>query len=100
MLAVVLLVDAANVVGSRPTGASLTGPGKPVPTSSARAGCSTGWSEARRFERFPAPTEAGENAGMRLSLQFGPSASFKETARNVADLEHAGLDVVWVGEAY
>src|SRR4051812_4058 len=37
---------------------------------------------------------------MRLSLQFGPSASFKDTASNVADLEHAGLDVVWVGEAY
>jgi F420-dependent oxidoreductase-like protein len=37
---------------------------------------------------------------MRLSMQLGLTGSFQDSVRQVVDLEHAGLDVVWVGEAY
>ncbi len=37
---------------------------------------------------------------MQLSMQLSYAGGFKESARSVADLEKAGLDVVWVAEAY
>ena len=37
---------------------------------------------------------------MRLSMQLSYAGGFKEAAKQVVDLEKAGLDVVWVAEAY
>ncbi|MBA3283189.1 MAG: LLM class F420-dependent oxidoreductase [Acidimicrobiia bacterium] len=37
---------------------------------------------------------------MQISMQLGYSGGFKESADTVAELEHAGLDLVWVAEAY
>ena len=37
---------------------------------------------------------------MRLSMQMNYAGGFKETVQQVADLERAGLDIVWVPEAY
>jgi F420-dependent oxidoreductase-like protein len=37
---------------------------------------------------------------MQLSMQLAYSGGFKEAARQTADLEKAGLDLVWVAEAY
>ena len=37
---------------------------------------------------------------MRLSMQLSYSGGFKETAAHLRDLEAAGLDIVWVAEAY
>jgi F420-dependent oxidoreductase-like protein len=37
---------------------------------------------------------------MRLSMQLPYAGGFKEAAQKVADLERAGLDIVWAGEAY
>jgi len=37
---------------------------------------------------------------MRLSMNLSYAGGFKETVQQVADLERAGLDVVWVAEAY
>ena len=37
---------------------------------------------------------------MQLSMQLSYSGGFKESARQAADLEKAGIDVVWVAEAY
>src|SRR5438067_256205 len=37
---------------------------------------------------------------MRLSMQLNYAGDFKEAARHVVDLEKAGLDIVWVAEAY
>ena len=37
---------------------------------------------------------------MQLSMQLSYAGGFKESARQVATLEQAGLDVVWVAEAY
>src|SRR5262245_30317962 len=37
---------------------------------------------------------------MRLSMSLDYAGGFKETARRVRDLEAAGLDMVWIGEAY
>jgi F420-dependent oxidoreductase-like protein len=37
---------------------------------------------------------------MRLSMQLPYAGGFKEAAQQVADLERAGLDIVWAGEAY
>jgi F420-dependent oxidoreductase-like protein len=37
---------------------------------------------------------------MRLGMQISYSGDFKGASREVVDLEHAGLDVVWVAEAY
>jgi F420-dependent oxidoreductase-like protein len=37
---------------------------------------------------------------MQLSMQLSYAGGFKESARQVADLEKAGLDVAWVAEAY
>lgn len=37
---------------------------------------------------------------MRLSTQLSYAGGFDEAARQVAELEQAGLDVVWVAEAY
>ena len=37
---------------------------------------------------------------MKLSMQLSYAGGFKEAARQVVDLEKAGLDVVWVAEAY
>jgi F420-dependent oxidoreductase-like protein len=37
---------------------------------------------------------------MRLSTQLGYAGSFKEQADQAADLERAGIDIVWVAEAY
>ena len=37
---------------------------------------------------------------MKISMQLGYSGGFKESADTVAELEHAGLDLVWVAEAY
>ena len=37
---------------------------------------------------------------MRLSAPLGYAGGFKEQADRVADLERAGIDIVWVAEAY
>ncbi len=37
---------------------------------------------------------------MRLSMNLSYAGGFKETVQQIVDLEHAGLDVVWVAEAY
>src|SRR6185369_788124 len=37
---------------------------------------------------------------MRLSMNLSYACGFKESAQQVADLERAGLDIVWVAEAY
>lgn len=37
---------------------------------------------------------------MQLSMQVSYAGGFKESARQVADLEKAGLDLAWVAEAY
>ena len=37
---------------------------------------------------------------MRLSMNLSYAGGFKETVQQVVDLEQAGLDVVWVAEAY
>jgi F420-dependent oxidoreductase-like protein len=37
---------------------------------------------------------------MRLSMQLSYAGGFKESVQQIVDLEHAGLDVVWVAEAY
>ncbi len=37
---------------------------------------------------------------MRLSMQLSYAGGFKETVQQVRDLEAAGLDIVWVAEAY
>jgi F420-dependent oxidoreductase-like protein len=37
---------------------------------------------------------------MKLGMPLSYSGGFKETAKQVSDLEKAGLDVVWVAEAY
>lgn len=37
---------------------------------------------------------------MRLSTQIGYAGGIKESADQVADLERAGIDLVWVAEAY
>jgi len=37
---------------------------------------------------------------MRLSMQLNYAGGFKETVQQVRDLESAGLDIVWVAEAY
>jgi F420-dependent oxidoreductase-like protein len=37
---------------------------------------------------------------MRLSMQLPYAGGFKEAVQKVADLERAGLDIVWIGEAY
>ena len=37
---------------------------------------------------------------MRLSMAINYSGGFRESARQVVELEKAGLDIVWVAEAY
>ena len=37
---------------------------------------------------------------MRLSMQLSYAGGFKDAVKQVVDLEHAGLDIVWVAEAY
>jgi F420-dependent oxidoreductase-like protein len=37
---------------------------------------------------------------MKLSTQLNYASSFKESADSVVDLERAGIDIVWVAEAY
>ena len=37
---------------------------------------------------------------MRLSMQLSYAGGFKESVQQVVDLEQAGLDIVWVAEAY
>src|SRR4051812_28543695 len=37
---------------------------------------------------------------MRLSIQLDPAQGIEAAARQVADLEAAGLDIVWTAEAY
>lgn len=37
---------------------------------------------------------------MRLSMQLSYAGGFKESVQKVVDLEKAGLDIVWVAEAY
>src|SRR5688572_24839438 len=37
---------------------------------------------------------------MQLSMQLSYAGGFKESAAQVAELEKAGLDIVWVAEAY
>jgi alkanesulfonate monooxygenase SsuD/methylene tetrahydromethanopterin reductase-like flavin-dependent oxidoreductase (luciferase family) len=37
---------------------------------------------------------------MQLSVQLSYQSGFEESARQVAELEEAGLDVAWVAEAY
>src|SRR3954451_19980168 len=37
---------------------------------------------------------------MRLSMNMSYAGGFKESVQQIADLERAGLDIVWVPEAY
>ena len=37
---------------------------------------------------------------MKISTQLSYSGGFEESVKQVADLERAGLDLVWVAEAY
>ena len=37
---------------------------------------------------------------MKISTQLAYNGGFKESAQHVAELEKAGLDLVWVAEAY
>ena len=37
---------------------------------------------------------------MKISTMMGYSGGFKQAARDVAEMEKAGLDLVWVAEAY
>ena len=37
---------------------------------------------------------------MKLGMQLSYSGGFKESARQVSEYESAGLDIVWVAEAY
>jgi F420-dependent oxidoreductase-like protein len=37
---------------------------------------------------------------MKLAMSMGYSGGFKESVRKVQDLEKAGLDIVWIAEAY
>ncbi len=37
---------------------------------------------------------------MKITTMLGYSGGFQQAARDVADMEHAGLDLVWVAEAY
>src|SRR5579872_7166116 len=37
---------------------------------------------------------------MKISTMLGYSGGFQQAARDVVDMEHAGLDLVWVAEAY
>src|SRR4051794_20771721 len=37
---------------------------------------------------------------MRLSMNMSYAGGFKETVQQIVDLEQAGLDIVWVAEAY
>ena len=37
---------------------------------------------------------------MKLSMAINYSGGFKEAAQRVVELEKAGLDVVWIAEAY
>ena len=37
---------------------------------------------------------------MKISTMLSYSGGFKEAARDVAEMERAGLDLVWVAEAY
>ena len=37
---------------------------------------------------------------MKLSMSLSYAGGFKEAAKQVVDLEKAGLDVVWVAAAY
>jgi F420-dependent oxidoreductase-like protein len=42
----------------------------------------------------------GRDEQMRLAMALGYSGGFKEAVRKVQDLEKAGLDIVWIAEAY
>src|ERR1700681_3007308 len=48
------------------------------------------------------PDNVGRRIGasMKLSTQLNYASSFKESADSVVDLERAGIDIVWVAEAY
>ena len=37
---------------------------------------------------------------MKLATQLSYAGGFKEAAQEVVDMEKAGLDLVWVAEAY
>jgi len=37
---------------------------------------------------------------VKISTMLGYAGGFRQAARDVADMEHAGLDLVWVAEAY
>src|SRR6476620_7601346 len=37
---------------------------------------------------------------MRLSMQLSYAGGFKDAVKQIVDLEQAGLDIVWVAEAY
>jgi len=37
---------------------------------------------------------------VKITTMLGYSGGFQQAARDVADMEHAGLDLVWVAEAY
>ncbi len=47
-----------------------------------------------------APTGWVACAGMKLSMSINYSGGFKQAVDQVATLERAGLDVVWIAEAY
>ena len=37
---------------------------------------------------------------MKISMSINYSGNFKDSAQRVVELEKAGLDVVWIAEAY
>ena len=55
----------------------------------------------RTIEEPPAaPRQVARGITMQLSMQLSYAGGFKESARQVAELEKAGLDIAWVAEAY
>src|SRR5947209_9110560 len=68
------------------------------------------WSTASRSPqscsndpRLDAPCSRGHDrrdTGMKLSMAINYAGGYEESARQVADLESAGLDIAWIAEAY
>src|SRR5690606_37135927 len=77
---------------------------RPSTASSSRPACSSGRS-GRASAWLPPEVHRGRRpprgrGHMKLSMPLSYAGGFKESAERVAALEKAGLDTVWVAEAY